>query len=91
MSNAGQSENIGLPRIQLSKDVHTHLLHGWIQVHHLVSDSQLVNEFLHTTTPDEFITNTHTHPFNGPLSATTRVSRYQKGETNLDFTEAKRR
>jgi len=33
--------------------------------------------------------NTHTHPFNGPLSGTTWVSRYQKGETNLDFTEAK--
>ena len=32
---------------------------------------------------------THTHPFNGPLSGTTRVSRYQKGETNLDFTEAR--
>ena len=32
---------------------------------------------------------THTHPFNGPLSATTRVSRYQKGKTNLDFTEAR--
>ena len=32
---------------------------------------------------------THTHPFNGPLSRTTRVSRYQKGETNLDFTEAR--
>jgi len=32
---------------------------------------------------------THTHPFNGPLSGTTRVSRYQKGKTNLDFTEAK--
>ena len=31
----------------------------------------------------------HTHPFNGPLSATTRVSRYQKGKTNLDFTEAR--
>ena len=30
---------------------------------------------------------THTHPFNGPLSETTRVSRYQKGKTNLDFTE----
>ena len=30
-----------------------------------------------------------THPFNGPLSGTTRVSRYQKGETNLDFTEAR--
>ena len=32
---------------------------------------------------------THTHPFNGPLSGTTRVSQYQKGETNLDFTEAR--
>ena len=31
---------------------------------------------------------THEHPFNGPLSGTTRVSRYQKGKTNLDFTEA---
>ena len=30
----------------------------------------------------------HTHPFNGFLSGTTRVSRYQKGKTNLDFTEA---
>jgi len=29
-----------------------------------------------------------THPFNGPLSRTTRVSRYQQGKTNLDFTEA---
>ena len=25
---------------------------------------------------------THTHPFNGPFSGTTRVSRYQKGKTN---------
>ena len=29
------------------------------------------------------------HPFNGPLSWTTRVSQYQKGKTNLDFTEAR--
>ena len=36
-----------------------------------------------------FHCHTHTHPFNGPLSGTTRVSRYQKGETNLDFTEAR--
>ena len=34
-------------------------------------------------------THTHTHPFNGPLSGTTRVSGYQKGKTNLDFTEAR--
>jgi len=33
----------------------------------------------------------HTHPFNGPLSGTTQVSRYQKGKTNLDFTEARDR
>jgi len=38
---------------------------------------------------------THTHtlvytrPFNGLLSGTTRVSRYQKGKTKLDFTEAR--
>ena len=35
------------------------------------------------------IFHTHTHPFNGPFSGTTRVSRYQKGKTNLDFTEAR--
>jgi len=35
-------------------------------------------------------TRTHTHPFNCPLSALyIRVSRYQKGKTNLDFTEAR--
>ena len=33
--------------------------------------------------------NTRLHPFNGPLSGTTWVSRYQKGKTNLDFTEAR--
>ena len=27
--------------------------------------------------------------FNGPLSRTTWVSQYQKGNTNLDFTEAR--
>jgi len=31
---------------------------------------------------------TYIHPFNGHLSGATRVSRYQKGKTNLDFTEA---
>ena len=31
----------------------------------------------------------YTHPFNGPLSGTTQVSRYQKGTINPDFTEAR--
>jgi len=29
------------------------------------------------------------HPFNGPFSRTTQVSWYQKGKTNMDFTEAR--
>jgi len=37
----------------------------------------------------QLIPHTHTHPFNGPLSRTTRAIRYQKGKTNLDFTEAR--
>ena len=32
---------------------------------------------------------TNTHPFNGPLSGTTQVSRYQNCKTNQDFTEAR--
>jgi len=31
----------------------------------------------------------HTRPFNGPFSGTAQVSRYQKGKTNVDFTEAR--
>jgi len=34
-------------------------------------------------------THTHTHPFNGRFLGTTQVSRYQKGKTSLDFTEAR--
>ena len=36
-----------------------------------------------------FTEHTHTHPFNGPLSRTAWVSWYQKGKTNVDFTEAR--
>ena len=32
---------------------------------------------------------TQTDTFNGPFSATTQVSQYQKGKTNPDFTEAR--
>jgi len=31
----------------------------------------------------------YTHSLNGPFSGTTHVSQYQKGKTNLDFTEAR--
>ena len=35
------------------------------------------------------LTHTHTHPFSGPYSGTTWVSWYQKGKTDLNFTEAR--
>jgi len=38
---------------------------------------------------DVILQYTHTHPFNGPFSGTTQVSRFQKGKNNLDFTEAR--
>jgi len=43
----------------------------------------------HLTKNVNITQHTHTHPLNSPLSGTTRVSRYQKGKTNLDFTEAR--
>ena len=42
-----------------------------------------------TNTPVTVTVNTHTHPFNGPFCGTTWVSQYQRGKTNLDFTEAR--
>jgi len=43
----------------------------------------------HTHTRARARTRAHAHVFNGPLSGTIRVSRYPKGKTNLDFTEAR--
>ena len=43
----------------------------------------------HACSTKQCILTLHTHPFNGPLSRTTKMSRYQKGKTNLDFTEAR--
>jgi len=39
--------------------------------------------------PSVIVNVTHTHPFNNPFSGIARVSRYQKGKTSLDFTEAR--
>jgi len=47
-----------------------------------VSDSVILE-------PDAVISHKHTHPVNSPFSWTTRLSQYQKGKTNLDFTEAR--
>ena len=37
----------------------------------------------------DVVYDTQQRPFNGPLSGTAPVSRYQKGKTNLDFAEAR--
>jgi len=44
----------------------------------------LLNEYYYFS-----VSFTQTHPYNGPFSGTTWVSRYQKGKTDLDFTEAR--
>ena len=44
---------------------------------------------INTRTHTHTHAHTHTHTFNGPFSGTTRVGQYQKGKTNLDFTEAR--
>jgi len=59
-------------------------------VHYVNNDSIMIitifcNEFAY----QKVCILTHTHTFNGPFSRTTRVSRYQKGKTNLDFTETR--
>jgi len=47
-----------------------------------------VSIFYYKQITNKYIERIHTHTFNGPFSGTTQVSRYQKGKTNLDFTEA---
>jgi len=56
----------------------------------LQSDTANKTTTYHTRQHAE-VSHTHarTHTFNGPLSGSTWVSRYQKGKTNLDFTEAR--
>jgi len=66
--------------------------------HHLIHKGRKVSSQKSSSIFDSRMTNinqliqcthTDTYMFNGPFSRTTRVSRYQKGKTNLDFTEAR--
>ena len=67
-------------------------MHGWRKTSidcFRVHLQQAYHAALHSAANVISVLLTHTHPFNGPLSGTARVSRYQKGKTNLDFTEAR--
>ena len=55
----------------------------------MYSHLKCVNSGKRTTVDKHTHTHPHPHSFNGPLSGTTRVSRYQKGKTSMDFTEAR--
>ena len=46
------------------------------------------HQLQHYTKHTHTHTRTHARTFNRPFSGTTQVGRYQKGKTNLDFTEA---
>ena len=56
---------------------------------HQTGDRWGIAAFSSDTSTHHLCIHMHTHPFNGPFSGTTRVRRYQKGKTNLDFTEAR--
>jgi len=56
---------------------------------HLSTLPQNLRDFHHPHSHADLCHSTNTQPFNGPLSGTTWVSRYQKGKTYLDFTEAR--
>jgi len=62
-----------------------------ISSHSLLSYTTLIHitGLMTDSSPNVHSTKQQQHPFNGPLSGTTRVSRYEKGKTNLDFIEAR--
>ena len=68
----------------------SHSMAEWVRLQsalRLMTQSCLQEPTSHA--PEDLATHTHTHPFSGSLSETTRVRRYQKGKTNLDFTGAR--
>ena len=54
-----------------------------------LTTTQYIVIFYYHYTPNNHRVYTHTHTIKGPFSGTTQVSRYQKGKTNLDYTEAR--
>ena len=81
------------PHLITLSSVHIHRSISFVSIHpsvHLSYDVCLILMFKNQHTAlKRRNTRTHAHPFNGPFTGTTRVSRYQKGKPNLDFTEAR--
>ena len=67
----------------------TLVLPFWYWITQAVLEKRPLNGCSSISSYTRVIKQNNTHPFNGPFSGTTQVSRYQKGKTNLDFTEAR--
>jgi len=80
---------VGSPKNLSAHDRWLHLKSSW--VHTQVTKNCFVIICLQGTKRGFTIGHTYTHTglINGPFSWTNQVSRYQKGKTNLDFTEAR--
>jgi len=81
---------------RLTEDFHHHLCEevmspmvSQLKTLHCHGPVRCLLPHTHTHTHTHTVTHTHTHPFNSPFSRTIQVSQYQKGETNLDLTEAR--
>jgi len=77
-------------KLQLNADVHRpsssntmpYQVHRWVQLQ-LTTHHQYMTDITVVLGNREQNIHTYIHPFNGPLSGTTRVSRYQKQEGHL--------
>ena len=91
MGNGPSLKNFGLCR-PLIENKRKSITKEEIEVFcfHMFNVNEVQNtQYVHIHTHTHAHTHTHTHPFNSPFSRTTWVGRYQKGKTNLDFTEAR--
>jgi len=85
LCTASVSHSVSCRRSTMTKQLLVHMF--WILCIGLVTALHRQETYWNSSTQAN--THTNTHPFNGPFSRTTWVSRYQKGKTNLDLTEAR--
>jgi len=65
------------------------LVAGKLTIHTAALTTSLAGRIAGDSVYRKKVAATHTYPFNGPFAGTNWVSQYQRGKTNLDFTEAR--
>ena len=86
VNNSGLSKNNGDTFRKITRSLNLAIAASVVSSVNLIISQESVRQYRNAQIPEA-----HTHPFNGPLSGTTQLSQYQKGKTNLDFTEARDR